>query len=220
MNFNIINIIVALLIAGIFIPEKADNHLPRANGKSNAQSGELTPVKGMSCVEDALESDCIVQDVRRVWNNSSHNYKPEFSAQKIKPTGGNLDLSEPIEINWKVLMNIKYELRYFSEIDMEIYAPVFSKAVTALHEKTVVIEGFVIPFDEEEDLLSLSFNPYASCFFCGNASPASIISLYLKEKGRRYKIDDFRKFQGTLHLNQDDPNEFYYILRDAEEVQE
>ena len=100
---------------------------------------------------------------------------------------------------------------------MEMYAPVFSKAVEALHEKEVIIEGYVIPLDPKGDLLALSFNPYAACFFCGKASPASVLSMYLKENNRRYKTDDFVKFRGTLHLNQDNPNEFYYILRDARE---
>lgn len=127
-------------------------------------------------------------------------------------------ISPPIEVDWKVLMNIDYELRYFKEVDLEIYAPVFSKAVKALHGKEVIIEGYVIPFDEEGELLSLSFNPYASCFFCGKASPASILSIYLKDKKKRYKIDDYKKFRGTLYLNKDDPNEFYYILRNAREV--
>jgi len=128
-----------------------------------------------------------------------------------------LPQAEPIDLAWEVLMDIRYELRYFSEMDMEIYAPVFPKAIKALDGKEVVIEGYVIPFDEEGELLSLSFNPYAACFFCGQASPASVMSLYPKNKRKRYKVDDFKKFSGTLHLNSDDPNEFYYILRNARE---
>ena len=101
---------------------------------------------------------------------------------------------------------------------MTIYAPVFSKELLALHKKKVIITGFVIPFDLEENLLALSRNPYASCFFCGQASPASVVSLYLKNKDKRYKTDDYKTFSGTLYLNEDDPADFYYILRDANEV--
>lgn len=129
-----------------------------------------------------------------------------------------LSSSKPIEIGWEVLMNIQYKLKYFSQIDMEMYAPVFPKEVEALHEKEVIIEGFVIPFEAEEEILSLSHFPYASCFFCGKASPASVLSMYMKKGGKNYKIDDFKKFKGVLYLNRDDPNEFYYILKNAEEV--
>lgn len=130
------------------------------------------------------------------------------------------DASDPIKINWGMLMDIDYELRYFEEVEMEIYAPVFPSEVKEYDGKVVELQGYVIPFDEEANLVALSYNPFAACFFCGNASPASVISLHLKEKKKRYKVDAFKKFKGTLQLNSDDPNEFYYILKDAEEVRE
>jgi len=146
-------------------------------------------------------------------SNDTLDAKPQFAKNPAaSPSSG------PIEVDWWVLINIEYKLKYFEELDMEMYSPVFSEAVQELHGKEVVVKGYVIPFDEEEELLSLSFNPYASCFFCGKASPASVISMYLKDEKRRYKMDDFLKFKGTLYLNHDDPNEFYYILRNAEEV--
>jgi len=121
------------------------------------------------------------------------------------------------EISWDVLMDIDYTLQYYEEFNMEIYAPVFTEEVKKLHKKEVVIEGHIIPLDVEQEIVALSYNPYASCFFCGQASPASVISMHLKSKGKRYKKDTFKKFQGTLYLNQDDPNEFYYILKNARE---
>ena len=125
---------------------------------------------------------------------------------------------EPIRVNWDVLMDIEYKLKHFEEIGMEIYAPDFMKAQKELDGKEVIIEGYVIPFDEDGGSLTLSHFPFAACFFCGNASPASVISMYLRNEKKRYKIDDFKKFRGTLHLNYDDPYEFYYILRDAREI--
>ena len=114
-------------------------------------------------------------------------------------------------------MDIRFQLRYNEEIEMEVYEPVFGKSQQVLDGKQVIIEGYVIPFDEDEEFLALSANPYASCFFCGEGSAASVISMYLKNKGKKYKIDDFKNFVGTLHLNSDDPQEFYYILKDARE---
>jgi len=40
----------------------------------------------------------------------------------------------------------------------------------------------------------------------------------MKDGTKRYEIDDFKTFKGTLHLNYDDPNEFIYILKNAVEV--
>lgn len=174
--------------------------------------------------ESTKQIDYYINDSVYIWSDTLTDWVPYDD--KVQNDGtievniiDTLDLSEPIEIDWDMLMNNKYRLRYFSEIDMEMFSPVFPATVKALHEKTVIIKGFVIPFDVEEGLLSLSLNPNASCFFCGNASPSSVLSLYLKEKDKHYKIDAYKKFKGTFQLNSDDPNEFYYVLRNAEEVE-
>ncbi|MEM1321417.1 MAG: DUF3299 domain-containing protein [Bacteroidota bacterium] len=124
-------------------------------------------------------------------------------------------VSEPQVVDWSVLINIDYELKYYKEVEMELYAPVFTEAVKALDGKEVRIKGYIIPIDDKGELLALSANPYASCFFCGQASPASVISVYLKNKGERYKLDELKEFRGVLNLNYDDPDQFYYVLKDA-----
>lgn len=169
--------------------------------------------------EKIPKKDHYVDDSLYAWNDSLFDWEFSNLVPEFDPpidTSGNGD-SDVIVLDWQDLMDIKYRLKYFAEIDLKIYSPVFSNAVKKLDKKEVIIEGFVIPFDEEEELLSLSMNPFAACFFCGNASPASVISLYLKDTKKRYKVDDYKKFRGILHLNQDDPNEFYYILKEARE---
>ncbi|MEM9919502.1 MAG: DUF3299 domain-containing protein [Bacteroidota bacterium] len=123
--------------------------------------------------------------------------------------------AKPLEVSWKLLMDIDYKLKYYKEIEMEMYAPIFTKAVKALDGKEISIKGFVIPIDEQDGFFALSANPYASCFFCGKASPASIISIHLKDKNKRYKLDEIKTFSGVMTLNYDNPNEFYYILNNA-----
>lgn len=122
--------------------------------------------------------------------------------------------SKPTKIDWSLLMEIELNLKLYQTRELQIYNPVFTEALVALDGKEVIIEGFVIPLDQNGDLVALSANPYASCFFCGKASPASVMSLYLKKK-KLYRIDDFRKFRGTLKLNYNDPKEYYFILEDA-----
>ena len=137
--------------------------------------------------------------------------------QPKKPSLAHFPLIQPIEVRWDLLIDIEYQLKYFKELDMEVYAPIFSQAAKRIDGKEVILEGYVIPFDESGELLSLSANPYASCFFCGNASPASVVSMRLKNEDKRYKMDDYKRFRGILHLNYEDPNEFYYILEEAVE---
>ncbi len=174
-------------------------------------------------IKDVVKKDnYFISDTIYRWDDQEFGWIKTDESQEVNSQEVFYELNlvpseSPVELDWQVLMDIQYKLRYFKELDMEVYAPVFSKAAEALHGKEVIIEGFVIPYDESGEVLSLSYNPFASCFFCGKASPASIISMYLSDKKKRYKLDDFKKFRGTLFLNLDDPNEFYYILKNAKE---
>ena len=59
--------------------------------------------------------------------------------------------SKPIVIDWELLQDIEYQLKYYEALSMEIYSPVFTKALEAIDGKEVIIEGFVIPFEESGD---------------------------------------------------------------------
>lgn len=122
---------------------------------------------------------------------------------------------EAVKIDWGILQDIKYDLKYIEELEMSVYTPLFSDAIKKLDGKEVIIEGYIIPLMEEGNEVALSANPYASCFFCGAAGPASVMSVYLQEEGEKFKLDDIKKFRGKLKLNYDDPEQFYYMLEDA-----
>ncbi len=219
MNRNVIICFIVVIAVGIFQQDKICENLELGKSEQAEEFKTVVLEKEMTSSDTELEHNYYVNDTIYHWDEELLEFviakrAGAFRPQFVSNTLPYRSLEEPIEVDWSVLMDIQYRLRYFSELDMEMQAPIFPSAVEQLHEKEVIIEGFVIPF-EEEGLLSLSYNPYASCFFCGKGSPASVISMYLKKKRKRYKIDDFKKFRGTLYLNHDDPNEFYYILRDA-----
>jgi hypothetical protein len=209
MNAKLKVFIAALLVTSLFSREKIFEHLGFA------------PVDELDALTIQTNQDEVAEEsVHSRFNLVSVRESPSSWGKSTK--AGSAEVAEnipegPIEILWTELEDIDYELKYFEELDMEIYSPIFPPKIRALHEKQVVIKGYVIPFDADKELLSLSANPYASCFFCGAASPASVMSMYLKNKRKRYKMDDFKTFSGTLYLNSDDPNQFYYILRDAVE---
>ncbi|MEM7658565.1 MAG: hypothetical protein AAF399_20745 [Bacteroidota bacterium] len=120
-----------------------------------------------------------------------------------------------VQLTWQLLTSIQYQLEYFPSLETEMYTPIFGPKLEKLDGKQVELSGYVIPFDPSGRFVALSANPMASCFFCGKASPASIMSLHLEDQEEQYQIDDYRKFTGTLQLNHDDPNEYYYILKEA-----
>ena len=121
-------------------------------------------------------------------------------------------------LTWKTMQNIKFEKKYYKEIDGEMQAPVFTDELKKMDGKIVEVEGYVIPVDEKGRYVALSANPYAACFFCGKAGPASVMTIKLKKKNKGYRTDDYVHFKGRLQLNYSDINEFYYVLHDSEET--
>ncbi|MEM1121652.1 MAG: hypothetical protein AAGJ18_14470 [Bacteroidota bacterium] len=217
MNSKMKVLLAALLITSVFTREKICQHLGFGEAKIHGSSIAIANETESPQKQPAETCNYFVNDTLYYWNEQLLDWSPidvvpPFKPQLVAYNDTEKPITEPIELTWQLLMDIQYRLRYFSELDTEIYASVFPEAIRALEGKEVIIEGFVIPFDEEGELLALSHNPYAACFFCGKASPASVMSIYLENKDNTYKADDFKKFRGRLRLNSDDPNEFYYIL--------
>ena len=219
MSKNLKILLVVILFITAIKQDKICNHL--GFGQANYHQAAIS---GQGKIKEAMETgitsqlDTFINDTIYRWDAYRLDWVVDMESNPVDCAVSEDSLSQPAVVQWELLEDIRYRLRYFSEIGAEIFAPIFGSAVESLHEREVIIEGYIIPLDGKSELLCLSFNPYASCFFCGNASPASILNLQLKEKGKRYEMDSYKKFKGTLHLNLDDPNQFYYILRDAVEL--
>lgn len=125
---------------------------------------------------------------------------------------------KPIKTTWPTLISLKFEEKYMNDVKGYMLFPKFTPGIKGLDGKQVEISGFVIPVDKTGATVALSANPYASCYFCGGGSPASIMTIKLKKKNTNYEIDEYKKFRGRLRLNATDINEIYYILEGAEEI--
>lgn len=166
----------------------------------------------------------LLSDSVFIWDEKRYEFIPGRAYNPVRDEGSSFvkltatkAISQPVPVSWQTLTRIQYTLKYFEEIGMEAYAPVFSDTLKRLNGRLVEVEGFVIPFEETGAEMALSANPFASCFFCGKASPASVMSLKVARHRKKYKMDDYLKFTGRLRLNYDDPKEFYYVLEGAKE---
>jgi hypothetical protein len=120
------------------------------------------------------------------------------------------------KIDWAFLSKVEWGEKYFEEYDETVYYPDFSKEVLALDGTFIEIEGYIIPVDVESGYYVLSANPFASCFFCGNAGPESVMELQFLEGNKgAYKTDEILTFRGRLKLNWDDLEHCNYILQNA-----
>lgn len=119
------------------------------------------------------------------------------------------------KISWRTLESIGFNEKYVSELDIKFNFPVFSSTLKSLNGQPVEVQGFLIPIDHTGKTVALSANPFAACFFCGNAGPSSVMILRMKNSSTKVKTDAYKTIRGILKLNFNDPEEFYYILEDA-----
>ncbi|WPQ62675.1 hypothetical protein SIO70_30410 [Chitinophaga sancti] len=123
-----------------------------------------------------------------------------------------------INVNWDLLQNIQFKERFVKEIGGYMLFPTFPVNIKKLNGTEVIIEGYVVPFDIKGEKIALSANSYAACYFCGKAGPASVMTINLKVSNKKYRTDQYRTFKGKLRLNENDINEFYYIMDDAVQI--
>ena len=115
--------------------------------------------------------------------------------------------------NWAKLAKVSYDKT--QDEYGEIYVPKFDDAVREMDGKTIVLEGFIVPFDGlfEPDKIIVSALPIASCFFCGGSGPETVVEVYLKES-IKYTAKAVR-VTGKLYLNDKDYNQLMYVLKEA-----
>ncbi|SHG68886.1 hypothetical protein [Flagellimonas flava] len=91
----------------------------------------------------------------------------------------------------------------------------FSPKMKNLEGKQVIITGYLLVLDGKQSVYLLSKNPMASCFFCGNGGPETIVDLKFAEKPS-FAMDELLSVKGTLHLNENNPNGCYYRIENAD----
>ncbi len=121
-------------------------------------------------------------------------------------------LDEPTKITWETLRDVTFKKKWSAEESMFILYPTFGAKVAGLKDKEIILTGYMIPVDVDQNVYVLSANPYSSCFFCGGAGPESVVQIKFKKSTKRFNTDDRVTVKGTLKLNADDINELNYIL--------
>ncbi|MEO9512069.1 MAG: hypothetical protein ABJN84_07995 [Flavobacteriaceae bacterium] len=116
-------------------------------------------------------------------------------------------------LEWEDLTN---GIFWESKMDFAIFREAsFSNKITSLEGKEVIVMGFFLSLDGNPSTYLLSKNPMASCFFCGNGGPETIIELQFIKKPS-YLTDDLLSVSGILRLNRNNPNHCYYRIEKAE----
>lgn len=126
---------------------------------------------------------------------------------------------EGSRLTWEDLQDVKFEEKYYEEVNQLLLFPSFGEEVMAKEGQSWVISGYVIPVtpgdNDNPPLYVLSANPFSACFFCGNAGPESVVELELEDPYVLYGTDEFRSFEGILKLNDSNIDRLNYILEGA-----
>lgn len=96
----------------------------------------------------------------------------------------------------------------------EFLTPTYKKKMLDLEGQEISITGYFLVLEGQKDSFMLSNNPMASCFFCGNGGPETIIELYFDSRPS-FSMDDLISVKGTLKLNRDNPDHTYYTIEHA-----
>jgi len=124
----------------------------------------------------------------------------------------------PLDVQWETLVNVDFKKKWNEEFKMNMEIPIFNNEIKKLAGRSISIAGFLIPVTTYGNEYVLSQNPYAGCYFCGNAGIESVMDLKFKNNAIRYKLDKYVVLQGTLQLNDKDATQFIYTLNNAVEV--
>jgi hypothetical protein len=139
----------------------------------------------------------------------------EISLNKIsnKELTKSTFVASPIDsLNWKLLGMIKFIKKADKEYG-EIMYPQVSPLLKQKSSKKIAISGFIIPIDNTT--YALSKYVFASCFFCGNAGPETIMGIKFKGDTPKLKTDQYVTLVGNFRINENDVEDWIYHIDNA-----
>lgn len=116
-------------------------------------------------------------------------------------------------LTWKLLGQIKYIKKASDDYPEGVMYPVINPTLKAKNKKPITMSGFIIPIDNKN--YALSKNVFASCFFCGQAGPETIMGIKFKNPGMKLKTDQYVTLQGTFRYNESDVDDWIYHIENA-----
>ena len=122
-------------------------------------------------------------------------------------------MQEPDTLTWKLLGVIKFVNKPSKDYPDGVMFPIINATLKAKSQKKIVMSGFIIPIDNVS--FALSKNVFASCFFCGQAGPETIMGIKFKGATPKLKTDQYVTIEGTFRYNDDDVNDWIYHIENA-----
>jgi len=136
------------------------------------------------------------------------SFVPSFSINDDVFVQGSLDT-----LSWKVLGVIKFVKKPSNDYPDGVMFPIVNSTLKEKNKTKIVMSGFIIPIDNVS--YALSKNVFASCFFCGQAGPETIIGIKFKGATPKLKTDQYVTLEGNFRYNDSDVNDWIYHIDNA-----
>lgn len=160
-------------------------------------------------------------DATFVPNKNSKNETSELSIQQASflpsmaslPNFDGKELYVMDTLSWKQLGAIKFVKKAHKDYPEGVMFPLVNSALKAKSKKKIVMSGFIVPIDNTT--YALSKNVFASCFFCGQAGPETIMGIKFKGGTPKLKTDQYVTLEGNFRINENDIEDWIYHIEDA-----
>lgn len=116
-------------------------------------------------------------------------------------------------LNWKQLGAIKFLKKKHKDYPEGVMFPLVNTTLKAKNKKRIAMSGFIVPIDNTT--YALSKNVFASCFFCGQAGPETIMGIKFKGSTPKLKTDQYVTLEGNFRVNETDIEDWIYHIEDA-----
>ncbi len=116
-------------------------------------------------------------------------------------------------LNWKILGMIKFVKKQHKDYPEGVMFPLVNSTLKAKNKKKIAMSGFIVPIDNTT--YALSKNVFASCFFCGQAGPETIMGIKFKGATPKLKTDQYVTLEGTFRVNETDIEDWIYHIEEA-----
>ncbi|WP_396153458.1 hypothetical protein [Flavobacterium sp.] len=140
-------------------------------------------------------------------------FMPSFESQNIELEEDIFSQVKPDTLSWKLLGIIKYIKKPDKDYPDGVMFPIINSDLKTKNKKKIVMSGFIIPIDNVS--YALSKNVFASCFFCGQAGPETIMGIKFKGPTPKLKTDQYVTMEGTFRYNDNDVNDWIYHIENA-----
>lgn len=127
-----------------------------------------------------------------------------------------VELSAQPKLSWEMLSDVSFPKLGDQDLDTLAYYPLYGSETVQMHDRRVVVQGFIIVVDKRKGHYVLSRHPFAACYFCGGGGVESIIDVVFLEEAPELRTDDYVSLEGTFLLNPENLEFGIYLLKDAE----